>query len=109
MSDLVERLRDQRALDENGRNILVAAADEIERLLDKIADLSCQVSNGEAEIERLQDMLAGSRDVNAANVGRIERLRAALERLAYDSHGYADDKSGAWHMAKIAREALKGE
>jgi hypothetical protein len=33
-------------------------------------------------------------------------MRATLERLANDSHGHADDKSGVWHMANIAKKAL---
>ena len=78
------------------------------------ADAACGMSDEKQLVERLR-RLAGSLDIEAADaiarLGKeVERLRAALERIANQSAvNYADPEEEAYASREIAREALKHE
>jgi DNA repair exonuclease SbcCD ATPase subunit len=106
MTDLVERLRDDSGEPDIRlfRLRMRDAADEIERLRRELSyhahtDEDIKVQN--AEIERLEKIChAQSGEVINRLHDEIERLRAALQRIANDSKNCAD------HCVYQARRAL---
>ena len=90
MTDMTERLRDNAPMGEHAaiRNLMYHAADEIERLSDRIVDLESE--NGELRgiIQQAAD------DVVAASYPRtmhLEWLEAARKALAEDDHIASED------------------
>jgi len=85
MTDMTERLRDNAPMGEHAaiRNLMYHAADEIERLSDRIVDL-------ESENEQLRGIIQqAADDVVAASYPRkmhLEWLEAARKALAEDDH-----------------------
>ena len=85
MTDMTERLRDNAPMGEHAaiRNLMYHAADEIERLSDRIVDLESENEQLRGIIQQVAD------DVVAASYPRkmhLEWLEAARKALAEDGH-----------------------